>query len=147
MSRFPIKNRAFDRIGNSFSPVIDHDHFLGMTAFDIPYRKQPRVNLKRSGSDYEMQLSVPGFKKEELTVEVKDDRLVVVGEKRKNDLIQESDFILEEFGFEHFRRTFKLSPTVSKDTIRAKHEDGILHLFFSELKEEEIGESHMVPVE
>ena len=55
MWRANIKNRAFDWMGEEFARLIDRNHFLGRSAFDIPYRKKPPVNIIRVGKLYEME--------------------------------------------------------------------------------------------
>jgi hypothetical protein len=40
MFRPKIKNHAFERMGDGFAPRIDYDHFLGRSAFDVPFDKE-----------------------------------------------------------------------------------------------------------
>jgi hypothetical protein len=37
MFRPKLRNHAFERMGEGFAPRIDYDHFLGRSAFDVPY--------------------------------------------------------------------------------------------------------------
>ena len=140
MWRANIRNRAFDRIGDTYSPVIDPDHFLGRTAFDIPRHKEevPPANIMQEGELFILELAVPGFAKEELEITVNDDILTVRGEKSKSEKVAKPvEFILEEFKFESFERKFKLATSIAHEKINAKYENGVLRLTFIDVPKEE----------
>jgi HSP20 family protein len=134
-----IRNRAFERFGSEYGPVIDHDHFLGRSAFDVPRKKAcpGAVNLSQRGELFVMEIAVPGFSKEELTVTVADDILVIRGLRKHREDYPETEFIVEEFDTESFERKFRISPTISREKIEAKYQDGILHLTFIDVPAEE----------
>lgn len=138
MLRPKIRNKAFDRMGENFARLIDPDHFLGRTAFDIPYRKdQPPVNIKKDGKIFELELAVPGFKKDELEIILKDGILLIRGQKSKSEHSETSKYILEEFNFNSFERSFRLAENIAKEDIDAEYNNGILKLTFIDVPEEE----------
>ncbi len=138
MLRPKIRNKAFDRMGENFARLIDPDHFLGRTAFDIPYRKdQPPVNIKKNGKIFELELAVPGFTKDELEIILKDGILLIRGEKSKSEHSETSKYILEEFNFNSFERSFRLAENIAKENIDAEYNNGILKLTFIDVPEEE----------
>lgn len=138
MLRPKIRNKAFDRMGENFARLIDPDHFLGRTAFDIPYRKdQPPVNIKKDGKIFELELAVPGFTKDELEIILKDGILLIRGEKSKSEHSETSKYILEEFNFNSFERSFRLAENIAKEDIDAEYNHGILKLTFIDVPEEE----------
>ena len=137
MWRAKIKNRAFDRMGEEYAKLIDPDHFLGRSSFDIPYKKMPPVNIKQEGKLYEMEVIVPGFSKEELDVTVKDDILTIRGEKSGTEGGRMDKYILEEFDFETFERKFKLAHAIGHEKITAKYENGVLRLTFTDVPKEQ----------
>ncbi|MCO6479497.1 MAG: Hsp20/alpha crystallin family protein [Phaeodactylibacter sp.] len=137
MWRPKIKNRAFDRMGEEYAKLIDPNHFLGRSAFDIPYRNVPPVNIIQEGKLFEMEVMVPGFKKEELEVTVKDDILTIRGEKSMSRADKDGQYILEEFDFDTFERKFKLANAIGHEKITAKYENGILRLSFTDVPKEE----------
>lgn len=58
MFRPKIKNHAFERMGDGFAPRIDYDHFLGRSAFDVPYDEkeegdQPVKKEKKKREDFD----------------------------------------------------------------------------------------------
>ena len=142
MLRANIRNRSFDRMGEGFAHLIDPGHFLGRSAFDIPYRNRdkdtiPPVNVKQEGALFELELAVPGYNKEELEVIIKDDMLTVKGEKHHSEQVNVTKYIFEEFNYNTFERSFKLDARIAHEQITAKYENGILKLTFIDVPEEE----------
>lgn len=136
MWRAEIKNRAFDRFGEEFHPVFDSSHFLGRSAFDVPYlQRTPPANIRQEDTLFELELAVPGFFKDEIEIALKDDVLTVCGEKTKSERMAGADFILEEFDFDSFERSFKLAPGIAREKITATCENGILKLSFRNVPE------------
>ncbi|MCB0586866.1 MAG: Hsp20/alpha crystallin family protein [Phaeodactylibacter sp.] len=137
MWRAKIKNRSFDRMGEEYARLIDPNHFLGRSAFDIHYKNMPPVNIIQEGKLFEMEVIVPGFTKEELAVTVKDDILTIRGEKSVAPEDKKGEYILEEFGLDSFERKFKLARAIGHEKITAKYENGILRLTFIDVPKEE----------
>jgi HSP20 family protein len=134
-----IRNRAFERFGDVYGPVIDHDHFLGRSAFDVPRKKAcpGAVIVSKRGALFVMEVAVPGFAKEDLTVTIADDILVIRGVKKHREEYPETDLIVEEFEMDSFERKFTISPKISREKIEAHYQDGILRLTFIDVPEEE----------
>lgn len=124
-------------MGEEYAKLIDRDHFLGRSAFDIPYKKMPPVNIIQDGKLYEMEVLVPGFTKEELEVTVKDDILAIRGEKSESKGGKNDKYILEEFDFDTFERKFKLANAIGHEKITAKYENGVLRLTFTDVPKEQ----------
>jgi HSP20 family protein len=143
-----IRNRAFERMGSHYGPVIDHDHFLGYTAFDVKKRKTcpGAVNISQSGELFVMEVAVPGFAKEDLTVAIADGVLVVRGMKKAREEHPETELIVEEFDTDSFERRFKISPMISREKIAANYRDGILRITFTDVPEEEEKNAQFVEV-
>ncbi len=133
MFRPKLSNHSFERMGEAYAPLIDRDHFLGRSAFDIPYESEnkPPVNFKHDGEIFELSIMVPGFAKNELKVTVEDDILIIKGEKVRSAKENEtSRYIIEEFNLDSFERRFRLSEGVGHEKIVANYQNGILKLRF-----------------
>lgn len=141
MRRTNIRNRAFDRIGGRFGTLIDPYHFGGKSAFDVkrPRREVPAANLIKKEHLFELQLAIPGYKREELDVELRDDVLIVRGERTKSPTVMEKEgnFIMEEFDFDSFERSFRLSPDIAHEKIDATYDQGMLRITFEDVPDEE----------
>lgn len=131
MFRNSIRNRSFDWMGDMYAPVIDPDHFLGRSAFDIPWdTAKPAANLKKEDGRFALQIAVPGFSKEEIEVSLKGNTLIVKGEKSKSEEVKDENFVLSEFNMQKFERRFKLSRNLKKEVIEAECKNGILTVRF-----------------
>lgn len=77
---------------------------------------------------YKITLDVPGFKKEDLEIEVKDRKLHIKG-VRKESVRQEKDRVLhQERQFGEFYRQFSLPEGIADDQTQAKVSDGVLEV-------------------
>jgi len=140
MWREKISNRAFDRMGERYARLIDPYHFLGRSAFDIPYKKDkfvPPVNIKKDEELFTLELAVPGFEKDEIEVILKEGSLIIKGEKSVSEATKDEGLLLEEFNFNSFERRFKVADTIAKEKITATLNNGVLRLTFVDVPEEE----------
>lgn len=137
MIRANIHNHSFDRMGGRFPSLIDADHFLGHTAFDVSYHKsattQPPANVRKEEEFYELELAIPGYSKDEIEITVNNDILTIRGEKTKSSDENKSHYILEEFNYKRFERQFFLAPGVGHERITAHYDNGILRLTFTDV--------------
>lgn len=139
MWRPNISNRAFDRMGERYSRLIDPYHFLGKSSFDIPWKSEnlPAANIRVEDEIFHLELMVPGFKKEEITITLCDGILTVKGEKKEKEAKKSEGYILEEFRLDAFERCFRLDPSIAKEMITADYTDGLLTLTFIDVPKEE----------
>lgn len=91
----------------------------------------PAVNIKETEGGYELEVAVPGMKKEDFKVELNHDVLTISSEKEhkneEND--KEGKYTKREFRYQAFKRSFQLPEgKVDGEKIQAKYEDGILYL-------------------
>lgn len=86
---------------------------------------RPAMNIREEDQTIELQFVVPGFKREDLTIRIEDQHLVITGTPKKEEI---NGFVRREFRPAAFEKRFKLSDRVAQDAIQAKVEDGILHV-------------------
>lgn len=147
MFRANIHNHSFDRMGERYARLIDGDHFLGRSAFDIHRPKhQPPANIVKNGALYELEMAIPGFNKEEIAITVKNDLLTVKGEKSESMEETGVNYVQKEFEAKCFERSFQLAPGIGREKITAKYENGILKLVFVDVPAEEEKPSQCVEV-
>lgn len=136
MWRPKLNNRTFDWMGEGFAPLIDRNHFLGRSPIGNPKWNIPAVNVLKKENLFEMEIAVPGFDKRELEVVVKDDILIIKGEKARKNGQLDAKYILEEFQRDAFERRFRLGQGIGHEHIHAVYENGILKLTFSDVPKE-----------
>lgn len=101
------------------------DWFGGMENFNTDL---PAVNIKENEKDFELELAMPGMKKDDFNVEVDDGVLTISSEVNNEDETREENYTRKEFSYASFRRSFTLPETVDEDNINASYVDGILRL-------------------
>lgn len=83
------------------------------------------MNIREEDQAVELQFVIPGFKREDITIKVEDQHLVIAAEPKKEEI---NGYVRREFRPAAFEKRFKLSERVAQDAIQAKVEDGILHV-------------------
>jgi len=71
---------------------------------------------------------LPGFSKDDISIELKDNTLFIKGERKRQDEVSESNYHRTERVYGAFQRSFQLPITVEHDKIQASYKDGILEL-------------------
>tara|TARA_Y100000385_G_scaffold288221_1_gene354256 strand:- start:3482 stop:3904 length:423 start_codon:yes stop_codon:yes gene_type:complete len=86
----------------------------------------PSVNSIENNDSFEIDLAVPGMKKDDFTIELNDKVLIISSEKANTN---ENDNVrLNEFNYSSFQRSFRVPNTVDLDKIKATYKNGILKI-------------------
>ncbi len=119
-NEFPL---IFDELFNDWSSV-------GSNAFT------PAVNVRENEEAYNVELYVPGFKKEDINVTIEDQSLTVSSEIESENQVSDEGYTRREFVKRSFSRAFTLPEgIINNDKILAKYENGILHVELPKLDE------------
>jgi len=97
---------------------------------EVTQGKLPAVNIKEAETGYQLELAVPGRKKEDFSIEV-DNEVLTISAEVKNEISSENEvhkvkFTRKEFSLSAFKRAFTLPETINTEKIEASYEDGIL---------------------
>ena len=103
----------------------------------------PAVNIKETERLFYIELVIPGFKKEDINIEVEKDKLIVSGEIKNEKELQEIKYNRKEFNRKSFKRVFTLPETTNNEGIEASYKSGILTLTLPK-KEEALPEPKRV---
>lgn len=93
----------------------------------------PSVNSLENNDSFEIDLAVPGMKKEDFTIELNDKVLVISSET--SNTMENDKMRLNEFNFSSFQRSFRVPDTVDQDKIKANYKNGILKIKLPKRKE------------
>lgn len=85
----------------------------------------PSVNLFEDGDDTVLMAEVPGMKKEDIHLQIKDDLITISGE-RKVEYPEKASVHRVERRALRFNRSMKLPAKVDIDKVKADYENGIL---------------------
>ena len=89
-----------------------------------------KTDIRETNGSYELDVDLPGFKKDEIQVQLKDGYLVLSAAKGldKDEKDKEGNYIRRERYAGSMCRSFYVGDAVSEEDIHAKYEDGILKL-------------------
>ena len=141
IEREPIMLYASNNIQRDFNRMIerftrDFDDFFGMSKrrgdFGVmPWRSgMPSVDVEDRGKDFLLTVEMPGFKKEDINVEVTNDYVIVQAQKRqsKEEEDKKRNYIRRERASEAYYRRIMLHQEVNSNEAQASLNDGILQI-------------------
>jgi HSP20 family protein len=115
------------------------DNFWGNDLMEDDFFKRnkiPPVNVKETEKYYEIEVAVPGMKKDDFNIDVDNGILTISAEKKDEKEKVQDNYTRREFSYSAFNRSFSLPQNADEDNIIAKYEDGVLKLSLNKLKEE-----------
>lgn len=144
MLRPAIRTTVFDWMGEDFAPYLGNQHFLGRSPFDIPYRRSAAEPSRREPV-FVLKVPVPRFAKEEISITVMDDVLVVRG-VRQHHREHDHPYLLEQCHCDSFERRFTLRKGVGHERILASYADGMITITFEDVAPHQEREIQAVPI-
>lgn len=95
------------------------------------------MDINKEGEDYVISVELPGYDKDEVSVELEDGNLILTAE-RKNEINEDSDnYIHRERYYGKVSRTIYVGDHVDEEDIKAKLKDGVLKITLPQEKEQE----------
>lgn len=119
------KNRMSPRLYNG---MWDHDFFDGLFNDDLP--AMPAVNVSEKENAFCIDMSVPGFDKDDINVEIDKNRLTISAKSKNENEEKGADdkIIRREFFSSSFERSFILPENIDTEKIDAKQKNGVLRI-------------------
>ncbi len=108
-----------------------------------------RTDVKELESSYEIDVELPGFKKDDLKLELKEGYLTIqaVKDVKKDTKNEEGKFIRRERYSGSCSRSFYIGKGVKQEDVHAKFEDGILKLAVPKAVQPKTEESKYISIE
>jgi HSP20 family protein len=88
----------------------------------------PEIEVSQKGDKLIVQADVPGLKKEDVNVEVRDNELCISGERRSESERTEGGYYQSERSYGSFCRVVPLPEGAKPDTTSATFKDGVLRV-------------------
>lgn len=122
----PFKKNGVRTTGDSFDDFItgffNDDFFTPMAGIN-----NFNTDIKETDTEYIVEADLPGVKKEDITLDYKDNNLIISA-KRENEINEEKDnYIRRERSYGSFSRSFYID-NVDKNSIEASFNDGQLKI-------------------
>lgn len=87
-------------------------------------RVRPFSNIMEQNDAVVLRLEMPGVRKENLELNVENDRMVIIG--RRDPMPEEARYVVRERRIGEFFQSYTLDDTIDRNRIDAKLEHGIL---------------------
>lgn len=124
-----VMDKEVERELERFDPFRALDPFREFRAvFSAPAAWIPRADVRETDKEYIIDLSLPGLRKEDVKVEVKDDILTVSGERKSEKEEKGKSWLRRESSYGSFLRSFALPEGLHSEDIKASCKDGVLTL-------------------
>ena len=88
----------------------------------------PPVDIYETDTALVMKAELPGFSKDDIQIELKENALVIKGERKREDEVKEGSFHRTERVYGAFQRSFLLPTIVDQGKVQAVYKDGVLEL-------------------
>ena len=108
-----------------------------------------KTDIREKDGSYELDVDLPGFKKDEIKVQLKDGYLTLSAAKglNKDQQDEKGNYIRRERYAGSMQRSFYVGDTVAQDEIHAKYEDGILKVSIPKKDPKKIEQSGYISIE
>jgi HSP20 family protein len=114
----PYEKRSMD-IFEQFGNL--EKEFFGLTKMNSYH-----TDIRDEGGKFVMETELPGFKKEDISMDVDGDVLTIIAKhSEKSEKKEDGKYLRKERTFSSYQRSFDIS-TIDTDKIDAKYENGIL---------------------
>jgi HSP20 family protein len=91
----------------------------------------PPANIIEGKEDYKIEIAIPGHEKSDFDIELNENLLTISLDKEEDQKAQDEEknpYVMREFNFNQFKRSFKISENIDKEKIEATYKNGVLEL-------------------
>ena len=108
-----------------------------------------KTDVRETENSYELDVDLPGFKKDEVNVDLKDGYLTISAAKGvdKDEQDKAGRYIRQERYTGQCSRSFYVGDTVEAKDISAKYEDGILKLSLPKVDQKKLPAKNSITIE
>jgi HSP20 family protein len=88
----------------------------------------PPVDIYDTDEALILKAELPGFAKDDVSVELKDNTLTLKGQRKHETEMKDEQYVRRERMYGGFQRTFMLPSPVDQEKVTATYKDGVLEL-------------------
>ena len=129
------RNLDVQRASDLWDPESWFDNFFNDFPTLYGSGSQMKVDIKENEKDYEIEAELPGVKKDEINIELRDDRLTISVQREEHDEEEKNNYIRKERRVSSMSRSFYVSDVKTED-VKAKFENGVLTLTLPKSEDE-----------
>ena len=104
---------------------------MNVIRYANPTPSAMKTDVKETDAGYELDIDLPGYKKEDVKAELKDGYMTISAEKKSEDGEKDEKsgkYLRRERYYGSCSRSFYVGEDVTEEDIKAKFEDGILKI-------------------
>ncbi len=101
----------------------------------LPSAWTPATDVAEHDNEYVVRLELPGVKKDDVKITMRENVLTISGEKRQEKETGEASHHRVERVYGSFQRSFTLPTNVKADRIDAEYKDGVLNITLPKAEE------------
>lgn len=127
----PLKsNPDSDFLPSFVSDFFSNDRFFapGNWFGKLSENSFPAVNIRENEAGFDIDMAVPGFKKEDFKLHLEGKVLTIGAEKKLENEDKTDKFTRREYNYQSFTRAFSLPESCDPESIDAVYENGILNI-------------------
>ncbi|MBQ1757435.1 MAG: Hsp20/alpha crystallin family protein [Erysipelotrichaceae bacterium] len=111
--------------------------------------KEMLTDVKEHENHYEVEIDLPGFKKEEITIELNEGYLTITASKGldEDEKNKHGKIVRQERYAGVMQRSYYVGEQLTTEDIKAKYEDGVLKLEIPKKEEKKLPEKHTIMIE
>ena len=128
---------------NSYDLFDAFDDFFRPVFYDE--QRDLRTNIKETDTNYELDVEMPGYSKENIKVSLENGYLTVSAKKESKEEGENKHYLRKEIS-ESCSRSYYVGEDVSQQDIKAKYENGILSVSVPKSQPKQL-QSHFIDVE
>jgi HSP20 family protein len=114
----PTLQNRINRLFDDMLPAADEE--MGL------FNWQPLVDTFEKDHAIEVRAELPGIKKDDISIDVRNNVLTLSGERSYDEDVNEGDFYRRERMYGKFQRAIPLPDNVDTDNIDAQYDEGVL---------------------
>lgn len=149
----PVPKRSMPTFDSLFKNFFGEDLWdFALTQYDLlPTVKGtefPKVNVSETESGYEIDIAVAGFSKEDVSLTLKDNQLIIEAEKKEefSDDGEKKNYLHKEIAYRSFSRSIGFPKSIDDTSCEASYENGVIKVNLKKVEIEEKPDGVLIEV-
>ena len=144
------ENFIDDLFGFPYMKEFDNiEHDMERKLYGRKASRMMKTDIREKDDKYEVSIDLPGFKKDEITVELDNGYITISAAKGldKDEKDKKGKIIRQERYAGAMQRSFYVGEAVKQEDVKAKFEDGVLKLSIPKNEAEKLPEKQYIAIE
>lgn len=104
---------------------------------------EPRVEVKEKDREYIVKAEIPGIPEKDLQVTLRDNCLILEGEKKNEEEKEDKGYYRSEFSYGSFYRAIPLEQEVDPEKVNATYKNGVLKVHVAKTGQQKHSEKNI----